>query len=232
MCTVVGRHLPRRGAPTHPPVPAPCNRALGCLESQCSLCQHNSKRRCTVNFCRKVCVHCSARAGTATALQCVLTCRCVGCQQAQAHCITPHMSHCATTTVPGQRPHAGGVWRPDSRGADRQGHRGRGGAGPARAPPGGARLGALCWRAASCRFVVCTCVHGMAWLRGPRAWTLPASAPNTHTDTLCHPTPPTLPTTRTDNAHRQRAPTTPPSTDVCAQRGLLRPAVPGRVSRA
>lgn len=36
-------------------LPLPCCRALGCLEPQCPLCQHNSKRRCTVNFCKKVC---------------------------------------------------------------------------------------------------------------------------------------------------------------------------------
>ena len=32
-------------------------RALGCLDPQCSLCQHNPNRRCTVNFDRKYLVH-------------------------------------------------------------------------------------------------------------------------------------------------------------------------------
>ena len=36
---------------------APSVRALGCLDPQCSLCQHNPNRRCTVNFDRKYLVH-------------------------------------------------------------------------------------------------------------------------------------------------------------------------------
>jgi hypothetical protein len=32
-------------------------RALGCNEPQCVLCQHNSQRRCAVNFCKKYLVN-------------------------------------------------------------------------------------------------------------------------------------------------------------------------------
>ena len=35
----------------------PIDRALGCLDPQCSLCQHNPSRRCVVNFDRKYLVH-------------------------------------------------------------------------------------------------------------------------------------------------------------------------------
>jgi hypothetical protein len=34
-----------------------CCRALGCNEPQCVLCQHNSQRRCAVNFCKKYLVN-------------------------------------------------------------------------------------------------------------------------------------------------------------------------------
>ncbi len=42
----------------HPLLPSlpPC-RALGCLDPQCSLCQHNPSRRCVVNFDRKYLVN-------------------------------------------------------------------------------------------------------------------------------------------------------------------------------
>lgn len=34
-----------------------CCRALGCLDPQCALCQHNPNRRCVVNFDRKYLVN-------------------------------------------------------------------------------------------------------------------------------------------------------------------------------